>query len=163
MTAHPLSPCHPPHPHSHSRHHAHHPARGRGAVARKAALNTLMCLAGCSIGDMATILFFQLTGIPWPTLAIMALGISNGILTSVAMETLLLCRQMPAILAFRTAVGMSLMSMLAMELAENSLDVWLTGGAQLIWWVLPIMWGAGFLAAFPYNYWRLKKFGKACH
>ena len=50
------------------------------ATWRRASVNTLWCLAGCSIGDFGTILFFQLTGIGWPTLAIMSLAIVNGIL-----------------------------------------------------------------------------------
>ena len=48
---------------------------------RRSAKNTAWCLLGCSIGDFGTILFFQLTGIPWPTLSIMLLAIINGIIT----------------------------------------------------------------------------------
>ena len=126
-------------------------------------MNTLWCLAGCSIGDFGTIFFFQLTGIGWSTLAIMSLAIINGILTSIALETVVLSRQMPLKSAFRTAVGMSLISMVAMEAAMNIVDVVLTGGAVLTWWVVPIMLVAGFLTPLPYNYWRLKALGKACH
>ena len=130
---------------------------------RRASVNTLWCLAGCSIGDFGTILFFPLTGIGWSTLAIMSLAIINGILTSIALETVVLSRQMPLKSAFRTAVGMSLISMVAMEAAMNIVDVVLTGGAVLTWWVVPIMLVAGFLTPLPYNYWRLKALGKACH
>ena len=130
---------------------------------RRASVNTLWCLAGCSIGDFGTIFFFQLTGIGWSTLAIMMLAIVNGILTSIALETAVLSRQMPLANAFRTAVGMSLISMVAMEVAMNIVDVLLTGGAMLNWWVIPMMLVAGFLTPLPYNYWRLKALGKACH
>lgn len=130
---------------------------------RRAAYNTMWCLLGCSIGDMGTILFFQLNGILWPTLAIMALAIVNGLITSVILETCILSRQMELKLAFKTAIGMSLISMVSMEAAMNIVDVWLTGGAKLTLWVLPIMWLAGFLTPLPYNYWRLKALGKACH
>ena len=75
---------------------------------RRASYNTMWCLIGCAIGDMGTILFFQLTGIPWPVLLIMSLAIINGLLTSIALETVILVRQMPLRLAFRTAIGMSL-------------------------------------------------------
>ena len=37
----------------------------------RSAKNTLWCLMGCAIGGLGTILFFQITGIPWSTLAIM--------------------------------------------------------------------------------------------
>ncbi|MEM6934120.1 MAG: DUF4396 domain-containing protein [Pseudomonadota bacterium] len=129
---------------------------------RQASVNTLWCLLGCSIGDLGTILFFQLSGIPWPTMAIMALAIVNGILTSIALETYILSRQMPLRTAFHTAIGMSLISMVSMELAMNVVDVLLTGGAKLTWWVVPIMLIAGFLTPLPYNYWRLKAHGKGC-
>lgn len=127
-----------------------------------ASYNTMWCLIGCSIGDFGTIAFFQFTGIPWPTLAIMTLAIVNGILTSIALETIIMSRQMAVRDAFRTAIGMSLISMVSMEVAMNLTDYLLTGGAKLTWWVMPIMLLAGFLAPLPYNYWRLKALGKAC-
>ncbi len=130
---------------------------------KRASKNTFWCLLGCSIGDFGTIAFFQFTGIAWPVLAIMSLAIINGILTSIALETYILSRQMAFKLAFQTAVGMSLISMVAMEAAMNLTDWLLTGGAILTWWVIPLMLSAGFLAPLPYNYWRLKALGKACH
>ncbi len=65
--------------------------------------------------------------------------------------------------AFRVAIGMSLISMIAMEAAMNITDVILTGGAMLTWWVIPFMLLSGFITPLPYNYYRLKKYGKACH
>ena len=130
---------------------------------RRASYNTSWCLLGCAIGDLGTILFFQVTSIPWPVMAIMTLAIINGLLTSIALETVILARQMPLGLALKTAAGMSLISMIAMEAAMNITDVALTGGAILTWWVVPLMLVAGFLAPLPYNYWRLKALGKACH
>ena len=130
---------------------------------RRASVNTLWCLLGCAIGDFGTIAFFQFTGIPWPPMAIMALAMVNGILTSIALETAILSRQMALKVAFKTAIGMSLISMLAMEAAMNGVDFLLIGGAMLTWWVMPLMLAAGFLAPLPYNYWRLKALGRACH
>jgi hypothetical protein len=130
---------------------------------RRASVNTMWCLIGCSIGDMGTILFFQVSGIPWPTLAIMSLAIMNGLLTSIILETIILSRQMALGIALKTALGMSLLSMISMEAAMNVVDVMLTGGARLTWWVIPIMLAAGFITPLPYNYWRLKALGKACH
>ena len=128
------------------------------------AKNTFWCLLGCSIGDFGTILFFQLTKIPFPVLAIMSLAIINGIITSIILETIILLRQNFSLkLAFKTAVGMSLISMVSMEIAMNATDYFLTGGAILTWWVVPIMLAVGFVTPWPYNYWRLKKFNEACH
>ena len=130
----------------------------------RSAKNTFWCLLGCSIGDFGTILFFQLTKIPFPILAIMVLAIINGIITSIILETIILLRQNFNLkLAFKTAVGMSLISMVSMEIAMNATDYFLTGGAILTWWVVPIMLAVGFVTPWPYNYWRLKKYNEACH
>ena len=130
----------------------------------RSAINTSWCLLGCSIGDFGTILFFQITQTPLPVLAIMTLAIINGIITSVILETIILIKQNFTFKnAFKTAVGMSLISMISMEAAMNLTDYLLTGGAMLTWWVIPIMLIAGFTTPWPYNYWRLKKFNQACH
>ena len=130
---------------------------------RRSAKNTAWCLLGCSIGDFGTILYFQLTGIAWPTLYIMILAIINGIITSIILETVVLSRQMIISKAFKTAIGMSLISMVSMEIAMNAVDWIIMGGAKLVWWVIPIMLLAGFLTPWPYNYYRLKKYNIACH
>ena len=130
----------------------------------RSAKNTFWCLLGCSIGDFGTILFFQLTKILFPVLAIMIFAIINGIITSIILETIILLRQNFSFKqAFKTAVGMSLISMVSMEIAMNATDYFLTGGAILTWWVIPIMLAVGFVTPWPYNYWRLKKFNEACH
>ena len=130
---------------------------------KTASYNTSWCLLGCAIGDLGTIAYFQFMGIAWPVWAIMSLAIFNGIMTSIILETIILSRQMTLKLAFKTAIGMSLISMIGMETAMNVTDVILTGGAILTWWVIPIMLAAGFITPLPYNYWRLKALGKACH
>ena len=131
---------------------------------KRSAKNTAWCLLGCAIGDLGTILFFQLTQIPFPMLGIMTLAIINGLITSIILETIILLRQnLNFSKAFKTALGMSFISMISMEIAMNVTDVILTGGAILNWWVVPIMLIVGFLTPWPYNYWRLKKYNIACH
>ena len=94
----------------------------------------------------------------------MSLGIINGLITSIILETIILLRQkLDFSKALKTALGMSFISMVSMEIAMNLTDVILTGGAILNWWVVPIMLIAGFLTPWPYNYWRLKKYNIACH
>ena len=128
------------------------------------AKNTLWCVIGCSIGDFGTILFFQLSKIPFPILGIMTLAIINGLITSIILETIILMKQNFKFQnALKTAMGMSFISMVSMEIAMNLTDFILTGGAILNWWVIPIMLVVGFLTPWPYNYWRLKKFGISCH
>ena len=138
-----------------------------GSVWRQSAHNTKWCLIGCSIGDFGTIAAFQfipyLDALGWSTMSIMLLAMFNGIMTSIALETFILSAQMALKEAFRVAIGMSLISMISMEAAMNIVDVVLTGGAKLTLWVIVPMLVAGFLTPWPYNYWRLKKYGMACH
>ena len=131
---------------------------------QKSAKNTLWCVIGCAIGDFGTIFFFQFYQIPFPVLGIMILAIINGLITSIILETIILIKQGFSFYgAFKTASGMSLISMLSMEIMMNTTDYILTGGAILTWWVIPIMLFVGFITPLPYNYWRLKALGKACH
>ena len=129
---------------------------------KRSSKNTLWCLLGCSIGDFGTILFFQLNEIPFPMLGIMILAIINGLITSIILETIVLSQQMNLKEAFNTATGMSLISMISMEVAMNIVDVVFAGGV-LVLWVVPLMLIAGFITPLPYNYYRLKKYNIACH
>jgi len=130
---------------------------------RQSAKNTSWCLLGCAIGDFGTIFAFQTWSPNTAPLIVLPLAILNGLLTSIALETFILSRQMQWKQALRTAAGMSLISMIGMELAMNLTDWLLVGSLKLTWWsILPSLL-AGFLTPWPYNYWRLKKFGVACH
>ena len=135
------------------------------SVWKQSAHNTKWCLIGCSIGDFGTIGAFQFvfTDSGWSTMNIMILAIINGLLTSIALETIILAKQLGVYEGFKVAIGMSFISMVAMESAMNVTDYLMTGGAMLTWWAVPIMLIVGFITPWPYNYWRLKKFGKACH
>ena len=94
----------------------------------------------------------------------MILAIINGLITSIILETIILMIQkINFVNAIKTALGMSLISMISMEVMMNFTDYVLTGGAILTWWVIPIMLIVGFLTPWPYNYWRLKKYGINCH
>ena len=119
---------------------------------KQSAKNTAWGLLGCAIGDFGTILFFQLTEISFPVLGIMTLAIINGLVTSVMLETFILLRQNISFNnALKTALGMSFISMVSMEIAMNFTDYFLTGGAILTWWVIPLMLGVGFVTPWPYN------------
>ena len=139
-----------------------------GSVWKQSAHNTKWCLVGCSIGDFGTIAAFQfipyLDALGWNDMSIMFLAMFNGIMTSIALETFILIKQMGGIReAFRVAIGMSLISMIAMESSMNATDLLIMGEPTLTWWIIPIMLLDGFLTPWPYNYWRLKKYGISCH
>tara|TARA_A100001035_G_C27660789_1_gene443657 strand:+ start:87 stop:530 length:444 start_codon:yes stop_codon:yes gene_type:complete len=131
---------------------------------KKSSKNTAWCLLGCSIGDFGTILFFQINSIPFPVMGIMILAIINGLITSIALETIILIRQKFSFNnAIKTAFGMSFISMISMEVAMNLTDYLITGGAVLNWYVIPIMLAVGFITPLPYNYYKLKKYNISCH
>ena len=137
---------------------------------KRAAKNTLNCLIGCSIGDFSMLFFLQSHYPNTPLWAVMALAMSAGLTTSIILETVLL-RMREGFRwsrALRVAFSMSFMSMLAMELSENLVNLGLTGGnvspsTVWFWGALMLSLIAGFLAPLPYNYYQLKKHGKTCH
>ena len=135
---------------------------------KRSAKNTFGCLVGCAIGDLGAIYCFQKYYAPdsipndlWNL--VWGVAMASGIATSIILETLILWRQLGPAEAFRTAIGMSLISMILMEAAMNLADYGMMGEPAITIGVLPFTLGAGFLAAWPYNYWRLKKHGKCCH
>ena len=130
---------------------------------KRAINNTAWCLLGCSIGDFGTIFFFQSIEHDFTITTVMSLAILNGLITSIILETLILLKQMNFRRAINTALGMSFISMIAMELSMNFTDIILTGGAILTWWAVPIMLFIGFITPLPYNYYKLKKYNIGCH
>jgi hypothetical protein len=136
----------------------------------RASKNTLNCLIGCSIGDFGMLIYLQIYHPDMPVMWVMALAMTAGLITSVLFEATILKTTegfaWPE--AFKLAFSMSFISMLGMELAANTTDLWLTGGttspAEPWFWVaLAISLVVGFLAPLPYNYFKLRKHGKACH
>ena len=126
------------------------------------AFNTFICLVGCSIGDFGTILYFQLFTNINSVMLIMPIAIFNGIVTSILFETILLSRNMKFKEALKTATGMSLISMISMELAMNFTDIFLEGALVLsLSSIIPVL-VVGFIVPWPYNYWRLVKYNKGC-
>ena len=65
----------------------------------------------------------------------MILAIINGLITSIILETFILLKQMNFSQSLKTALGMSFISMISMEITMNIVDWGLTGGANLTWWV----------------------------
>jgi len=143
-----------------------------GSVWKQSAHNTKWCLVGCSIGEFGTLAYYSYSGITsglelysnmWYFYAILPL--INGLATSVMLETAILMRgQMDFRNALSTAFGMSFISMLMMEIAMEITDLLFTEGELgLMPIAIPFMLIVGFLTPWPYNYWRLKKYGQACH
>ncbi len=140
------------------------------SIWKDAGKNTLNCLIGCSIGDFGMMTYLQIYHPKFPVLTGMVLAMISGLFTSVILETILLKIKNGFSLkeSFKTALSMSFLSMLAMELTENLTDYTLTGGSippthHFFWTALLLSMVAGFSVPLPYNYYKLKKFGRACH
>ena len=137
---------------------------------KRAVFNTFNCLVGCSIGDFGALIILQRYFPGTPMATQMGIAIIAGLFTSILLETVLLKRRegFGWKLAFRTALSMSFISMIGMEIAMNLTDLAITGGkaafGTISYWLafIPAMI-IGFLAPLPYNYYKLKKFNKACH
>lgn len=139
-------------------------------VWKRASANTLNCLIGCSIGDFGMIIYLQANGIHVAMWLMMTLAIVSGLITSILLETVLLRykEKLTWAQSIQTALGMSLISMIAMELAMNITDFMITGGkadmhSPTYWGAFGVALIAGFFAPLPYNYFKLKKYNKACH
>ncbi len=136
----------------------------------RASFNTLNCLIGCSIGDFGMVIYLQAYYPSTPIMWQMVLAIIAGLCTSIILETIILKTRehFSWIFALKTAFGMSFISMVAMELAMTSTDFMITGGKAAFddpayWLALIPALIVGFLTPLPYNYYKLKKFDKACH
>jgi hypothetical protein len=135
----------------------------------RAAQNTLICILGCTIGDVGVVIASWIWFPHAPMVVVMVLAIVAGLATSIAFETAWLVRRgnRPGP-ALSTALSMSFVSMVAMEAAMNLFDLGLTGGNRahlaLVDYLGILALGeiAGFLVPWPYNAWRLTH-GHGCH
>ncbi|KAF9428566.1 hypothetical protein BGZ94_001911 [Podila epigama] len=138
-----------------------------------ASVNTFRCLIGCTAGDMSMLFYLQSQHPDMSPGLVMAAAMTSGVLTSITLETVLLrfsrASAMSWRAAFKTATGMSLISMLTMEAVENAVDWHLMGWGNidihnpLFWQAIGWSALAGWSAPLPFNYWNLKRHGKSCH
>ena len=130
---------------------------------------TLHCLVGCVIGEVAGLALGVTLGLG--TAWTIALAFTLAYISGFALGILPLMRREN--LGFRQAfrviwIGEAI-SIFVMEVAMNGIDYWI-GGVQAMSVMAPIFWiglagaiPAGFLAAWPVNYWLLKRQLKRCH
>lgn len=149
--------------------HAHHHGSADDSPARIATSATLHCLTGCIIGEIAGLMIGVTLGIGvWPTMILAtvlayASGFSLGLLP-------LIRRGNSFLQALRTIWLGEAISIGVMELAMNFTDYHMGGigvGSILaprFWAGLALAVPAGFIAAWPVNWWLLRRRIKApCH
>ena len=134
----------------------------------------MRCLIGCSAGDLSALYLLQAYAPAVSLPVAVAASCTAGISTSMALETVVLraTEDLTWSTAARTAAGMSLISMVSMELAENFVELYLTtdgfSGAACMsgpafWQAVPPAMAAGFVTPLPYNYYMLRRYGRGCH
>ena len=149
-------------------HHAHHGHGGGGAL-RTSAQATLHCLTGCIVGEVAGLLIGVSLGLAaWQTIALATLlsyasGLTLGVLPVMKGQGL---RFLPAL---RVIWIGEVVSIGVMELVMNWVDYSMGGmgvasvASWMFWRGLLFAVPAGFLAAWPVNWWLLRRDLKACH
>ena len=157
---------HTHHAHAHSP-HVHH-GHGGGSL-RTSAQATLHCLTGCVIGEVAGLAIGVTAGLGiWPTIALATiLSYASGI--TLGLLPVMKNRGVGLIDAFRIIWVGEVISIGVMELVMNFVDYQMGGMAApsiaswMFWRGILFAVPAGFLAAWPVNYWLLKRELKACH
>lgn len=154
---------------AHAHHHHHHHGLAGASPSRLATAATLHCLTGCAIGELAGLAIGVTLGLP-PMLTI-ALATALGFASGYALGLWPLVRQGQSWAgAWRTIWLGETISIAAMEAAMNFTD-YHAGGMQAASVLAPQFWigyllalPAGFLVAWPVNFWLLRRdIKKPCH
>lgn len=148
--------------------HSHHGHAG-GSTLRTSAQATLHCLTGCVIGEVVGLAIGVILGLGiWPTIALATVlayltGMTLGLLP------VMKSRNVSLIGALRIIWIGEVISIGVMEIVMNAVDYSMGGMSApsilswMFWRGILFAVPAGFLAAWPVNYWLLKRELKACH
>jgi hypothetical protein len=149
--------------------HAYH-GHGGGGPLRTSAQATLHCLTGCVIGEVAGLMIGTLIGLAvWPMIILAtALSYASGI--TLGLVPVMRNQGVGLLGALKIIWIGEVISIGVMEIVMNFVDYQMGGMGTNSIFVWPFWRGlvfaipAGFLAAWPVNYWLLKREIKAaCH
>lgn len=154
--------CHPPSAHAH---HGH-----SGGPLKTSAQATLHCLTGCVIGEVAGLMIGVSLGFsPWQTI-VLATTLAYAAGMTLGLLPVMRARKIGALAAFRIIWLGEVISIGVMEVVMNAVDYQMGGmtapsiATWMFWRGIAFAIPAGFLAAWPVNYWLLKREIKApCH
>ena len=152
----------------HAQHRHGHHGHGGGPL-RTSAQATLHCLTGCVIGEVVGLAIGVSLGLGiWPTIILAtALAYLTGI--TLGLLPVMKSRGVGLIDAFRIIWIGEVISIGVMEIVMNFVDYQMGGMAApsiaswMFWRGILLAVPAGFLAAWPVNYWLLKRELKSCH
>ena len=153
---------------SHPAGHAHHHGGGGGPWLTSAQA-TLHCLTGCVIGEVSGLMIGVSLGLTvWQTILLAtALAYSAGI--TLGLIPVMRNRGVGMLQALRIIWIGEVISIGVMEIVMNFVDYQMGGmtaptvASWMFWRGILLAVPAGFLAAWPVNYWLLKRELKACH
>ena len=159
---------HEPNAGAHSAHSAH-AGHGGGGAFKTSAQATLHCLTGCVIGEVAGLLIGVSLGFsPWATIALATvLAYTAGI--TLGLIPVMRGRGVGLVAAFKIIWIGEVISIGVMEVVMNYVDYQMGGmtapsvATWMFWRGILFAVPAGFLAAWPVNYWLLRRELKACH
>ena len=145
-------------------HHGH-----GGGPWRTAAQATLHCLTGCVIGEVTGLLIGVGLGLGlWPTI-ILATVLAYGAGMTLGLIPVMRRQHVGLLQALRIIWIGEVVSIGVMEVVMNFVDYQMGGMtapsvfAWTFWQGIAFAIPAGFVAAWPVNYWLLRRELKACH
>ena len=147
---------------------SHHHGHG-GSALKTSAQATVHCLTGCVIGEVAGLIIGVSLGLaPWQTIILATvLAYVSGM--TLGLVPVMRAQSVGMLEALRIIWVGEVISIGVMEAVMNFVDYQMGGmTAGSIWtWMfwrgIAFAVPAGFLAAWPVNYWLLKRELKACH
>jgi hypothetical protein len=148
--------------------HSHHGHGGSGPLATSAQA-TLHCLTGCVIGEVAGLAIGVGLGLAaWQTIALATLlAYASGM--TLGLVPVMRSRGIAFLPALRIIWVGEIVSIGVMEVVMNLVDYQMggIGAPSIVSWMfvrgLVFAIPAGFLAAWPVNYWLIKRDLKGCH
>ena len=148
--------------------HARHGAHGASSI-RTSAHATLHCLTGCVIGEVAGLAIGVTLGLSagWTILLATSLAYLSGM--TLGLLPVMRDRHVGFVQALKIIWVGEVISIGVMEIAMNVVDYQMGGmsapsvASWMFWRGIAFAIPAGFLAAWPVNYWLLKRNLKACH
>lgn len=150
--------------------HAHHAHNGgASSPLRTSAHATLHCLTGCVIGEVAGLMIGVSLGLGvWPTIALATVlayisGFSLGLLPVMRDQGKTFWQALKLIwVGEAVSIGVMEIAMNAMDYAVGGMDAG-SVFSTMFWIGIAAAIPAGFLAAWPVNWWLLKRDLKKCH
>jgi hypothetical protein len=135
---------------------------GGSSVRQLAFSATLHCLTGCAIGEVLGMVIG--TGLGWSDAATIAISVALAFLFGYSLTLRpLLASGIAFAAAARLALAADTLSITVMEIVDNAIMLAIPGAmdagprSALFWGSLVVALGIAFVAAFPVNYWLIRR------